>query len=135
MTLIIDKNGSRWIDTPQKKKRKPARAIRFAKIAVGDQIMKTTKNHDPYPRTTLYYVVTDLWFDPVLGQVDNTAGQMVGYSRVLENGDIQSYKIKTTRRGLASQRFQPSDIDYITLRNAMCESDNVIGINYLLSSE
>jgi len=127
MTWITDGSGTRWVDvTPARKKRKSPRAVRFADIKVGDQLMKTytTKGSggrdDPHGHSrelhqaTWYYIVTDLWFDPVAGQENHVAGEMVAISLIRSDGKIRSRKEPHTKRGLASQAFHYADRDYIT---------------------
>src|SRR3546814_6466257 len=40
MTWITDGNGTRWVDMPKPKRRAAPRAIRFAGLTLGDQVMK-----------------------------------------------------------------------------------------------
>jgi len=59
------------------------RAVRFANIAVGASWsasigMTTNRSHREHAR----YVVTDLWFDPVAGERDPIAGQMVAITQL-----------------------------------------------------
>lgn len=116
MTLITDGSGTRWVEVPQKKRRGSPRALKFAAIKVGDQIMQKPRESF-YRKIPVYYVVTDLWFDPVAGQRDATAGQMVGYAQIREDGSVWT-KSKTTLRGLASQQFDYADMDFM----AMCKA-------------
>jgi hypothetical protein len=123
MTWITDKDGTRWVAiTSQRKSRRPGRALKFGNVAVGDQLMVTShdawRNGRPH---TVYYIVTDLWFDPVKGQEDAVAGQMVGYSQIANNG-VLTHKSATTVRGLASQQFQVADIDYLGMCLARAEA-------------
>ena len=78
----------------------------------------------------IYYIVTDLWFDPVIGQSDPIAGQMVGYSMIMSDGSIHKCKSSTTIRGLASQQFHYSDIDFIALAKTRAGVANVVGIGH-----
>jgi hypothetical protein len=105
---------TRWIDcTDIKSPRKSPRALRFSKLKVGDQlVLHPSKNW--YRGIPQYAVVTDMWVDPVAGQDDKLKGSMVGYAHVKSDGSI-GHKTSTTIRGLASQRYQYADIDYISL--------------------
>jgi hypothetical protein len=79
-----------------------------------------------------YYIVTDLWFDPVAGQDDPIAGEMVAISHINEAG-IWRRKQPHTKRGLASQGFHYADVDYIALckaRVAAGKEGAVVGIGY-----
>jgi hypothetical protein len=80
---------------------------------------------------TVYYLVTDLWFDPVAGQNDPIRGQMVGFAQVKADGSI-TRKSSTTLRGLASQQYAYADLDYIALAKAkaaaVAEGDSVVSI-------
>jgi len=137
MTWFTDGSGTRWVDDPQPKKRRASpRALRFAELAVGDQLMH---EHSGFAigtnrvRQVFYYVVTDLWFDPVRGQRDPVAGEMVAIRMLNRNtGEPHGGKHAHTRRGLASQGFQKSDIDFAALaearRAAMAEGSVVVGI-------
>jgi hypothetical protein len=112
MTLITDDTGTRWVEVPLRERRKSPRALRFAEIKVDDRIMR---RWDWYAGGThvWYYVVTDLWFDPVAGQDDDTAGRMVAI-RLLDphTGEPTRRKQQHTVRGLASQGFRYADIDF-----------------------
>ena len=148
MTWIVDNNGTRWVDTPPRKTRKPARALRFANIKVGDQIMVTRESKKsildpnsaneqyirvPYMKGTEYCIVTDLWFDPVAGQRDPISGEMVGIARINPDGTICDSKYPHTKRGLASNRYKYADHDYIAACKARLEamkSGDVVGIGY-----
>lgn len=72
----------------------------------------------------VYYVVTDLWFDPVAGQDDETAGRMVGLRQIGADGEPSGRKSATTLRGLASQQYHYADMDFI----AHCKA-RLAGIN------
>jgi hypothetical protein len=113
MTLIHDGNGTRWVEIPLRKRRKSPRALRFAEIAVGDQLMRTWPGFLDHGISVWYYVVTDLWFDPVAGQSDDTAGRMVAIRRLdPRTGEPSHRKEPHTIRGLASQGFRYADLDY-----------------------
>lgn len=122
----------KWIDvTRQKPQRRSPRALRFANLKVGDQIMRKPQD-GWYRKIPTYFVVTDLWYDPVEGQDDPLRGRMVGYAQIGQDGRI-GRKQSTTIRGLASQQFVYADIDYAALvatkNAAMAESDGVVPIN------
>ena len=127
MTQITDGGGTRWVAVPPRKTRKSPRAVRFAGIKVGDQVMKTWTQKGwrggiddtrgpprEFSQATWYYIVTDLWFDPVAGQDNHVAGEMVAIAQVKPNGEIRSRKESHTKRGLASQGFHYADRDFIT---------------------
>lgn len=144
MTWITDNRGTRWVETTPRKRRKPPRAIRFANIQVGEQLMKVWKskgwrggkdNPSAPPvdlsQSTEYYIVTDLWFDPVAGQDDPLKGAMVGIARIQPNGSIAKRKEPHTKRGLASQQFHYADTDYIEFcarRKTAMKDGKVVGI-------
>lgn len=133
MTIIRDGEGTRWIEIPPRKRRKPARALRFAEIKVGDQLMRTWENMLHGSAILVwYYRVSDLWFDPVAGQYDDTAGRMVAIQLISpRTGEANGRKEPHTVRGLASQGFRYADIDYIahtTARNAAMTAGTVVGI-------
>ena len=143
MTWIIDGNGTRWVEETVRKRRKSPRAVRFADIKVGDQVMKTYTNkgwrrgdnpQEPptaISQATWYYVVTDLWFDPVAGQDNHVAGEMVGIARISSDGNINPRKEPHSKRGLASQGFRYADRDYIAECRAIgaaIEDGKVVGI-------
>jgi hypothetical protein len=112
MTIIVTDSGTRWVEIPPRKRRKPGRALRFAEIKVSDQLML---RHATYQgrQGTWYYVVCDVWFDPVAGQKDEIAGQMVALQRISpRTGDIEPHKYGHTKRGLASQGYHYADMDY-----------------------
>ena len=131
MTWVTDDAGTRWVELPQRKRRKSPRAVRFAAIKVGDQLMRRWKTYDG-KTTVWYYVVTDLWFDPVAGQRDETAGRMVAIRSIdSRTGEPRSHKERHTVRGLALQGFVYSEIDFPALmkaRNEAAAQGVVIGI-------
>lgn len=124
-TKIIDDNGVRFVQKPSVKERKPRGAGRFSNVAVGDQIMRSNEYNTVARKHFSYYIVTDLWFDPVLGQYDPVKGQMIGYSKIDPTGTVCERKTSTTVRGLASQRFQYADVDFISLCQAKASAQNV----------
>jgi hypothetical protein len=134
VTWIVDDNGTRWVDvTRHRKTRKSPRAIKFAALKVGDQIMQKPRPGF-YRGIATYYVVTDIWFDPVAGQDNEAAGTMVGFAQVKSDGTL-SRKRSTPIRGLASQQYDYADKDYVGLATAraaaMKEPDGaVVGIGY-----
>lgn len=133
MTWVTDENGTRWVNVPQPKPRKSPRAVRFADIKVGDQLKEIVKyNFDDESRqAVLCYIVTDLWFDPVKGQKDHVAGEMVAVVRIMRDGTMCNHKEPHTKRGLASQGFHYADRDYIVERKALVEAiteGSVVGI-------
>ena len=131
MTIIYeDGKAPRWVEIPQPKRRKSPRALRFAELKVGDQLMQ--KPADNWHRKIpAYFVVTDMWSDPVAGQRDPVAGQMAAIVRINETGEPHGSKSGYPIRGLASQQFHYADIDYIEhakSREAAKTSGAVIGI-------
>lgn len=127
MTYITDDAGTRWVDVAAKKKRTSPRAVRFADLKVGDQLMlaQIDFNHRRYVN---YFLVTDRWFDPVAGQMNEVAGQMVALVNL-------TYGVKRksshTLRGLASKGYQYADIDYQAQQAAFLHSKlngEVVGI-------
>jgi hypothetical protein len=125
--------GHIWVDiTRNKKPRKLPRALRFANIKVGDQLMQKPTGHW-YRKLPLYYIVTDIWFDPVAGQNDPIAGTMVAIRQIGEDGEPRARKRGYPIRGLASQQFHYADIDYIAHARARREALNdgrVVGIGF-----
>lgn len=132
MTIITDENGTRWVEIPARKRRKSPRALRFAEIKVGDQLTRKWPNHLSAGMVAWYYLVTDVWFDPVAGQMDEIAGRMVGIQHIdCRSGDLQGRKQPHTIRGLASQGFQYAEIDYmahVKATNQATAEGAVIGI-------
>lgn len=105
--------SARWtpIETKRKRRKSP-RALRFAEIKVGDQLMR--KPTESWWRgIAMYFVVSDIWFDPVAGQDDPIRGQMIGVQQLDENGEPRKHKSAYPVRGLASQQFHYADMDYI----------------------
>jgi hypothetical protein len=131
MTWIIDGSGTQWVEVPLRKRRKSPRAVRFAEIKVGDQLMRKWTAYDARI-DVWYYVVTDLWFDPVAGQKDETAGRMVAIRSIdPQTGEPRLRKEPHTIRGLASQGFMYSDIDFPNIVQATIHGlaeGKVIGI-------
>lgn len=84
-------------DEPRKRRRKP-RPLRFLGVKLDDILIQQRKVIEAYRRprpfqianddpqeveyvpaiSTYYAIVTDLWFDPVFGQTEESAGRMVG---------------------------------------------------------
>jgi hypothetical protein len=131
MTIIRDDNGTRWVELPPRRRRKPSRAVRFAEVKVGDQLVRGLGVWDGR-LNVWYYIVTDLWFDPVAGQDDETAGRMVAVRSICpRTGEPRRHKEPHTLRGLASQGFRYADIDFSAhvkaVREAMADGA-VVGI-------
>ena len=127
MTWIVDGSGTRWVDVPRPKRRKSPRALRFADIEVGRQLVQRPgKNW--YHHIPVYFIVTDIWFDPVEGQKDPVAGKMIGIARIAPDGEVHPRKSKYPVRGLASQGFHYLPIDYINQCKAKALATNVVGI-------
>lgn len=113
MTWITDNTGRRWVPHTPRLRRKPGRALRFAEIKVGDQL-KCEPGADYFGRhLAVFYVVTDLWFDPVAGERDETSGRMVAIRRIDQFGEVVGRKRAHTLRGLASNGFHYAGRDYI----------------------
>jgi len=130
MTWITDDTGTRWVVIPPRNRRKPSRALRFASIKVGDQLERKPQGNW-YRHIPDCYIVSDLWFDPVAGQGDETAGRMVALQQIKDSGAICLSKQRYTIRGLAAQGFQYAGKDIISERkmrsSAMIEG-SVVGI-------
>jgi hypothetical protein len=147
MTKIHDANGSRLVHIPRREKRRRG-AGRFAEVKVGDQLMQRVISRwqayeqDPIAANDpalvdrskdcgfAYAIVTDLWFDPVKGEDDPVAGQMVAI-RNLRQGRPLGRKSPHTIRGLASNGWQYADRDDIAHWEAVRaahEEGLVIGI-------
>lgn len=103
-TRITDKNGTRWVMYAPRPRRKPGRAVRFAAVAVGDELVCVRGASEIQLNQMTRFVVTDLWFDPVAGERDETAGMMVAI-RQMRDGHPVGSKWPHTRRGLAMQGF------------------------------
>jgi hypothetical protein len=131
MTRIIDEDGERWVEVPRRKERRRPRALKFAEIKVGDQLMRRWAGFGgPGFNATVvwYYEVTDLWFDPVAGQEDETAGRMVALMMIYPR---HRSKRAHTVRGLASNGYDYADVDIYALldaREAAQQSGAVVGI-------
>jgi hypothetical protein len=133
VTIIVDNTGTRWVETPERKRRRPARALRFAGLKVGDQLKSTWfEGTASIGRSEHYWVVTDLWFDPVKGEKHEVAGQMVAIRHLdPRTGEPIFGKQAHTLRGLASQGFHYADVDFPALvraRNEGVRQGAVIGI-------
>lgn len=131
MTWITDDTGRRWVEPTPRKTRKPAQPRRFANLKVGDQIMQKGKRFDTGRPYKVYYLVTDIWFDPVRGQRDPVAGTMVGFCQINQDGTPWKRKSSMPIRGLAPQGFFPADIDYIGMAAKRAEAlkeGKVVGI-------
>lgn len=112
-TRVTTATGTRWVKYAPRKRRKPGRALRFANIAIGAELVCVHwhANDQVTPETMPRYVVTDLWFDPVAGERDPIAGQMVAI-RTLRDGQPIGSKCPHTRRGLAMQGYHYAE-DYL----------------------
>jgi hypothetical protein len=105
---------------PERKRRRKPRPLRFAEIEVGHILIQRRKtiravrpkrpighaNDDPQELVyvpeviTAYAIVTDLWFDPVYGQNEESTGQMVGCQYWISGAPMGS-KWPYNRLGLA----------------------------------
>lgn len=122
-TFVSGDGWGQFVRRVERKRRRKPRAIRFAEVKVGDVLVQrdrlqyTSETVKPTivptantnaelveHRATSWAVVTDLWLDPVAGECDEVAGQMVGL-RTLRHGVEVGNKWSTTRRGLASQQW------------------------------
>lgn len=148
MTWIIDNTGTRWVEPTPPKRRKSPMPKRFASLKVGDQIMQATESKRtirdpncandkyitvPYTKSLHYFIVTDMWFDPVRGQSDPVAGQMVGFAAINQRGEVSKRKSSMPIRGFASQRFEFADRDHIAwckARLTEIENGKVVGIGH-----
>lgn len=125
-----------WVDVtkPKRAPRKPGKR-RFENIKVGDQLVRTTEVKGwrggkddfkgpptPLSKTTWYYLVTDLWFDPVRGHDNRESGEMVAIQRIRETGEPWGGKQGHSIRGLASNGFQYADMDYVQFCRDRIES-------------
>lgn len=117
MTWITDNSGTRWVEVPQRKRRKPRTGGRFSELSIGDQLVQRTpytriRPHEPERAPYEQYVqVTDLWFDPVAGQDNEWRGQMVGVAAININGAL-SKKQSYSRHALAAVGYHRAEIDY-----------------------
>lgn len=141
MTLIVDDNGTRWVELPKRKRRAKAKRGRFSEIDVGDQLVQcrsfsgtvltdgTVRRHAP---TTIYAIVTDLWFDPVRGDENAWSGQMVGIRMLDARGETIGPKRAHSRSALASEGYHKADFDYIAwakVRLEEVQTGKVVGIH------
>lgn len=117
---------------------------RFENIKVGDQLMREYVSQgwrggkdDPkqppvkLSSQTWYYIVTDLWFDPVKGHEKPRLGEMVAIQRINQRGEPSNRKIGHSKSGLASQSYRYANIDYVQFckdRLAALEEGKVVGI-------
>jgi hypothetical protein len=114
MTWITGNTGTCWVEPEPRKRRPPGRAVRFAAVKVGDQLARTWPHYLNAGVTVWHYIVTDLWFDPVAGQKDETAGRLVAIQRIdWRTGDPVDRKEGHSLRGLASQGFRYAVLDYM----------------------
>jgi hypothetical protein len=99
---------------------------RFDAIKVGDQL---TMKRSVQPRW--FWVVTDIWFDPVKGQRRRSSGEMVGIQMIAPDGRLHGSKSAHTIRGLAQAGYRYADIDYramATLRSEAVKDGKCVGI-------
>jgi len=114
MTWIYEQGRERyWVPDQPRAKRAPPRIIKFAEVKVDDQL-KATRGGNPG-----YYLVTDVWFDPVKGQRDPAAGEMVAVQRIAPTGKPHGSKWPHSKRGLASQGYDYLGFDYMAQRKAI----------------
>lgn len=130
-TVVHDQEGTRFVQVEPKPKRRPARALRFPDLKVGDGLILKGKSHSvryeqplrlaglpPVANDDMREIVstrryvtlalcTDRWFDPVLGQTDPIKGDMVGLRWITGNG-MTGTKISYPIRGLAPQGYWPA---------------------------
>jgi hypothetical protein len=117
---------------PARKRRRKPKPLRFAQISVGDILihhrntidairrprMVEVANDDPpdpiyVPAiATSFAIVTDLWFDPVLGDQEPATGQMVGLKYYIE-GAARGSKWSYNRLGLARKGWHFATPDQI----------------------
>lgn len=135
----------RWIDVTKPKRpprKEPKR--RFENIKVGDQLMRewiqqgwrggrddTKQPPVKLSSQTWYYIVTDLWFDPVKGDEKPRLGEMVAIQRLGQKGEPIGRKIGHSKTGLASNAYRYADMDYVKFCNdrlAAIEEGRVVGI-------
>lgn len=127
-TLIYPANGGHpyFVQCNPRKRRKPGRALRFAEARVGDVVLKRfqwrQEVHVPpaVPDCSIandnrktevlagfgLAIIEHRWFDPVAGEKDPTAGEMVAVRALLSNGPAASLT-RHTLRGLASNGYLP----------------------------
>lgn len=116
-------------DARPEKVRRPSKR-RFEEVKVGDQLVLPPAP-DWHRGVPWYFVVTDVWFDPVAGQDNPQSGEMVGVQRLGPAGDPVGSKASHSIRGLASQRYRYAEIDYVALcrtRTKAMEDGTVVGI-------
>lgn len=129
-TLIYPANGGRpyFVKVMPRKQRASPRALRFANLRVGDMLLRKVKwteihGFKPEPKAALLHQSTandnrieeireatgfaiceHRWFDPVKGEVDPVAGQLVAVRWITNHGLSRSL-VPHTIRGLASQGY------------------------------
>ena len=120
-TLIHDADGSRFVPWTERKRRRPARALRFGDLQAGAILIHRGKvvserrvQHPAHVanedwRTEVhhyagFHLVLFRWFDPVAGQGDPVSGEMVGVVPITTMGQ-QPRATGHTLRGLAQQGF------------------------------
>jgi len=110
-----------------------AMARRFDTIKVGDQLCERRGSEHLYHRLPAsFFLVTDLWFDPVRGQYRHASGEMVAIQRIGWDGSPRGPKYAHTIRGLAQAGYQIAEMDFQTLALLRVEAmreGTVIGIS------
>lgn len=123
LCVVTDATGSRLVEQRPRKRRKPARPLRFADLRPGAILIHHHKARSVvYPKhpaglliandaeklveRQLYgvAVVEDRWFDPCAGQDDPIAGEMASVRAITAGGPVGS-KWPHTLRGLASNGY------------------------------
>jgi hypothetical protein len=127
VTWITDGPGTRWVPHEPRKRRKPGRALRFADLKPGDVLIHRAKwKHEVHVPPTLethtlandnrrvetgvavgFALCEARWFDPVAGESDPIAGEMVAVRALTDRGAAPSLW-RHTLRGLASNGYHPT---------------------------
>lgn len=91
--------------------------MRFSDLKVGDQLVLNPRAdwHRGIPE---FWIVTDLWFDPVNGQYKEASGRMAAIQRIRGDGELFGNKRAHSLRGLASQGYKFAEKDVIAERKA-----------------
>lgn len=109
-------------------------ARRFEGIRVGDQLLQRGSVgafNRLYP--DIYWIVTDLWFDPVRGQHKRANGEMVAVQQIGPDGKGRGRKTPHTIRGLAANGFERATMDYADFcaqREAARQEGTVVNIRF-----
>lgn len=121
MTWVTDDSGTRWVEPNPRKRRRGAQNIRFRDLKPGTVLISRTKsisyvtvparpgtaNDNAFEQVKITSGVAlceDRWFDPVLGQADELAGQMASIRYIFWNG-IHGQKRAHTLRGLSQAGY------------------------------